>query len=259
MDVVADEEDADALGLELLDKLADLRGLGRPQRRGRLVQDEDAGVEMDRPRDRDRLALAAGERGHRLLEAAEIGVEPPHHLARLRFHRGVVERSPARQQFAAEIEVRRRVDIVGERQRLIDRLDAVMLGVARIVDRRFLPVDEDVPGVALVGARQDFDQAGLAGAVVAEQADDFARDRDRSKRRRPPSGRRRRARCPSSRRGGFGLERPWLITPWRFCGDRRCRGRPRRPARRRPPSAERPSRSRAAPCPTAATGSPARR
>jgi hypothetical protein len=33
VDVVADEEDAEALGLELLDELADLRGLGRPQRR----------------------------------------------------------------------------------------------------------------------------------------------------------------------------------------------------------------------------------
>ena len=95
MDVVADEENADALRLELLDELADLRRLGRPERRGRLVHDQDAGVEMDRARDRDRLALAAGERGHRLLEAAEVGIEPPHHLARLRLHRGVVERAPA--------------------------------------------------------------------------------------------------------------------------------------------------------------------
>ena len=62
VDVVADEEDADALGLELLDQLADLGGLGRPERGGRLVHDQDARVEMDRARDRDRLALAARER-----------------------------------------------------------------------------------------------------------------------------------------------------------------------------------------------------
>ncbi len=124
--------------LELLDEFADLRRLGGAERRRRLVHDQNAGVEMDRAGDRDRLALAARERDHRLLEAAEIGIEPPHHLARLRLHRGVVERAPAGEQFAAEIEVRRRVDIVGERQRLVDRLDAIVLGVARIVDRGFL-------------------------------------------------------------------------------------------------------------------------
>ena len=118
---------------------------GRPERGGRLVHDQDAGVEMDRAGDGDRLALAAGERGHRLLEAAEVGIEPPHHLARLRLHRGVVERAPAGAEFAAEVEVRGRVDVIGERQRLVDRLDAVGLGVARVVDRRFLAVDEDLP------------------------------------------------------------------------------------------------------------------
>ncbi len=82
--------------LSCLIEVADLRGLLRPKRRGRLVHDEDAGIEMDRAGDGDRLALAARKRFHRLLEAAEIGVEAAHHLARLRFHRGVVERAPAR-------------------------------------------------------------------------------------------------------------------------------------------------------------------
>ena len=40
------------------------------------------------------------------------------------------------QQLAAEEEVGGGVDIVGQRQRLVDRLDAVALGVARVVDRR---------------------------------------------------------------------------------------------------------------------------
>ena len=34
-----------------LDEVADLGGLGRPERRGRLVHDQDPGVEMDRPCD----------------------------------------------------------------------------------------------------------------------------------------------------------------------------------------------------------------
>ena len=92
VDVVADKEDADALGLELLDELADLGRLGGPKRRRRLIHDQDTGVKMDRSRDGDRLALAARERDHRLLEAAEIGIEPSHDLARFRLHRGVVQR-----------------------------------------------------------------------------------------------------------------------------------------------------------------------
>ena len=114
-----------------------------PERRGRLVHDQDAGVEVDGARDGDRLALAAGERLHRLLEAAEVGVEAAHHLAALGLHRDVVERAPAGAQLAAEIEVGGGIDIVGERQRLVDRLDAERLGVARVVDLDLLAVDED--------------------------------------------------------------------------------------------------------------------
>src|ERR1700722_15733807 len=72
VDVVTDEEDAEALGLGLLGVFAYLCGLRRPQRRRWLIHDEHLGVEMYRPRDGDRLALAAGERDHRLLEAAEV-------------------------------------------------------------------------------------------------------------------------------------------------------------------------------------------
>ena len=71
VDVVADQEDPDALGLELGDEVADLGGLGRPERRGRLVHDQDPGVEVDGPRDRDRLALAARQRLDRHLEVPE--------------------------------------------------------------------------------------------------------------------------------------------------------------------------------------------
>ena len=117
--------------LSCLIELADLRRLLRPERRRRLVHDQDARVEQDRARDRDRLALAAGQRLDRLLEAAEVRVEAAHHLARLGLHGDVVERPPARAELAAEKQIGGGVDIVGQRQRLIDRLDAIVLGVAR--------------------------------------------------------------------------------------------------------------------------------
>src|SRR6202042_138651 len=126
-------------------------------------------------------------------------------------------------------------------------------GVTRVVDLDFLPIDEDLSAVALVGARQDLDQAGFARAIVPEQADNFAGiqidvgvvdglyaaegDRDV---------------LHLDQRGlGVGVHG---LNPWPFCGGRTCRGRPRRRAPRRPPSAGRPSPTRAAPCPIAATG-----
>ena len=60
------------------------------------------------------------------------------------------------------------------RQRLIDRLDAIFLGIARVGDRCFLAIDEDLTGIALVGAGQDLDQRRLARAVVPKQRHDFA-------------------------------------------------------------------------------------
>src|SRR3546814_4726834 len=45
MQVVADEEDADTLLLQMVNQLGNHGGLLRPERRGRLVHDEDFGVE----------------------------------------------------------------------------------------------------------------------------------------------------------------------------------------------------------------------
>ena len=174
MQVVADQEDADALALELEDQLGDLPGLGGAQRRRGLVHDQHAGIEIDRPRNRDRLALAAGKRFHRLLEAAEMRVEPAHHLAGLGLHGRIVERAPGRQQFAPEEDVGGGIDIVGERERLVDRLDAIALGIARASDRDRLAIDPDLAGIGPVSAGQDLDQRRLAGAVVPEQPDDLA-------------------------------------------------------------------------------------
>src|SRR3954469_554957 len=70
--------------------------------------------------------------------------------------------------------VARRVDVVGQRQRLIDGLDAESLGVARAPDFHFLAIDQNVAGVGLIGAGKDLDQRRLAGAVMAEQSHHFA-------------------------------------------------------------------------------------
>ena len=62
VDVVADQEDAEALRLQLLDEVGDHRVSCDAERGGGLVHDQDAGVEVDRAGDRHRLPLPARER-----------------------------------------------------------------------------------------------------------------------------------------------------------------------------------------------------
>jgi hypothetical protein len=76
MDVVADQEDADAVGLERPHQLADLRGLLRPERRRRLVHDRDpdvAGTPLPSKRERDQKSF---DRGPILLGAFRIAIGP---------------------------------------------------------------------------------------------------------------------------------------------------------------------------------------
>ena len=79
-------------------------------------------------------------------------------------------------QLAAEIEVGGGIDVIGDGERLVDRFDAILLGVARVVDIGEIAADQDVAVVALVGAGEDLDQGRLAGTVMAEQGHDFARE-----------------------------------------------------------------------------------
>jgi hypothetical protein len=95
------------------------------------------------------------------LKRWKLRVEASHHLARLGFHGRIVERAPPGHHFPAEEKVGGGVDIVGQGKRLVDRLDAILLGVARIGDRHRLAIDQDLAGIALVGAGEDLDQVDL--------------------------------------------------------------------------------------------------
>src|SRR5256885_5315520 len=119
MNVVAHEEDADALAFQLTDQGVHLRSLGRPKGGSRLVHDQRARVEVDRPGDRDRLALTSRESKNGRLEVLEVRVESTDDLTGGRLHRRVVQRScPA--QLSPKKDVRRSVEVVRERKRLVD-------------------------------------------------------------------------------------------------------------------------------------------
>ena len=109
-----------------------------------------------------------------MLEAREVRVQAAHDLARLGLHARVVEGAQAGRQLAAEEQVARRIDVVGQGQRLVDRLDVAApwrRAGCGCVTR--LAVDQDLAGVGRVGARQHPHERRLAGAVAADEADDL--------------------------------------------------------------------------------------
>ncbi len=112
---------------------------------------------------------------HRGLQVPEPGVQPLHHLRGGRCHRRVVEGTGPGAQLAPEEHVAGRVDVVGQRQLLVDDLDPVAASVARVVDLHGLPVDADLPRVGGMRARQRVHQRRLAGAVAPDEADDLTR------------------------------------------------------------------------------------
>jgi hypothetical protein len=175
VDVVADEEDPEPLVLQLLDEVAHLGRLGGAERGGRLVHDHDPCVEVHGARDGHGLALPAGERDHGLLEALEVGVQPAHHLPRLVLHRTVVERAPEVRHLAAQEHVGRRIDVVGERELLVDALDVEVLGVARVADDPGLAVHQDLARVGGMRSGERADQRRLACAVAADEAQHLPR------------------------------------------------------------------------------------
>ena len=166
--------------LSRCDQLAHLALLGHAERRGRLVHDQDLGLPVDRAADRDRLALAARERAHRLVELAgrQLDLEGLQHLARRLAHAPAIDRRQDAQapdaRFAPQENVGADVQIVGQRQVLIDRLDAERARLARVGELDRPALVKNLALVRRVHARDALDQRRLAGAVVARQRQHLA-------------------------------------------------------------------------------------
>ncbi len=174
--VVRDDHHREALLGEPLHELEHLAGLGHAERGRRLVEDHEARVPHHRARDRDRLALAAGEARDLLPRRADRrDGEAFHRLGRLRLHLGLPEPPDHVVVLAAEVHVLDDVEVVAQREILVDDLDPERGGVLRAVDRDLLPLEEDLALVERVDARETLDQRRLAGAVVADERHHLAR------------------------------------------------------------------------------------
>ena len=168
--VVRDEHDGETLLGQARDELEHLLGLGDAERGGRLVEDDEPRVPHDGAGDRDRLALAAGERGDRLPDGANRrDGETLHRLCRARLHLGLLEPLEEVVRLAAEVHVLDDVEVVAEREVLVHDLDPELGGVLRPVDRNRRAVEEDLAAVGRVDPGDTLDQRRLAGAVVADE------------------------------------------------------------------------------------------
>ena len=166
---MADQHHRDALFLEPADQVEHFRHLPHADRRRRLVHQHDLGVGEPGAGDGHRLPLAARHAPHHVARSG-LRLEFGEQFAGALVHAAIVEQAEAAGLFAAEEDIGGGRQIVGERQVLVDDLDA--LG-ARVLGAVQLGIDARDPDAALARmeiAGDDLDQRRLAGAVVAHQA-----------------------------------------------------------------------------------------
>ncbi len=168
------DQDQRLLGLlEILDDLLDHCRLLHPQRRRRLVHDGELGVKRRGACDGDALALATRHVADRVHDVGDLhpGLDQP--LKGRLAHRLPVEH-PERAEpvepglFTSEKQVRRHVEIVGQREVLVDGLDPRLARFQRAFERYPLAVEDDLAAGALLDSSDLAHEGGLARAVIAD-------------------------------------------------------------------------------------------
>ena len=155
--------------LEPGDDLAQPVDVAAGERRGRLVEQQDARLAVDRAGDLD--LLLDGE-----VELADLVAEVDVEAERIEMARG--PRSPPTRRRIMPVRTDRRVgeehvvedrQVPDQRHFLEGGLDAEGVGGARRAEAGRLAVDREVALVGLDQAGEQLDDGGLAGAVLAEK------------------------------------------------------------------------------------------
>src|SRR5215472_1480239 len=174
--VVRDDHHRQPVVPEPFDQVQHLPGLHHPEGGGGLVKQHQLGVPHHRLGHRNRLSLTSRERGHRLPDRAHRGhPQGAQGLARLYLHRVLVEQAAA-QTFPAEEHVLDDVQVVGQRQILVDGLDPERGGVPGVPDVYRSPLEVDLAMVRLVRAGDGAGEHRLPGTVVPAQAGHITRE-----------------------------------------------------------------------------------
>ena len=134
---VRDEDDRDALGAQAPDEPEERLDLILGQRARRLVEDQHAGIDRERPRDLDHLLLVGPEPAHRH-RRVEIEIEAAERLLRAAAGRAPVDEPGAPHHAVPEEDVLGDREIGRERRLLRDRRDALPERVRRIAEARRL-------------------------------------------------------------------------------------------------------------------------
>src|SRR3954452_2421969 len=172
--VVRDEQDPESAVGEPAHQVEHLAGLGDAEGGGRLVEEHDLGVPQHGLGDRHRLSLATREAGHGLPDR----LHRPHGqgregLAGLLLHRVLVQQD-AGARLASEKHVLDDVEVVAQREVLVDDLDSQVRGVLRAVHMDRLALEQVLAGVEAVDPGDGLHQGRLARPVVADQRRDLS-------------------------------------------------------------------------------------
>ncbi len=150
-------------------ELEHLLGLRDAEGRGRLVENHKLRVPHHGAGDGDGLALATGKRRDRLADRLDgRDRERLERLGRVLLHRRLGQDLRATD-LTAEIHVLDDVEVVAEREILVDDLDPEPGSVLRPVDVHLFPLEQDPAAVSGVSAGDALDERRLAGAVVADE------------------------------------------------------------------------------------------
>ena len=133
--IVAHQKDTDVAGSHVANELEHPAALLDTEGGHRFVHDDEAHVLQEQPADRDRLALAAREPQHRVVEPGQMDPETIQQLDGTFAHPAVVElRDEAEHpgpKLVAEEYVLRNVERVHKAQSLVQAADAGRFGIAR--------------------------------------------------------------------------------------------------------------------------------
>src|SRR5690242_1466012 len=167
--VVRDEHHSEAAVAQPLGQVQHLLGLHDAEGGGRLVHDHELGVPHHGFGHRDRLPLAARQRGDRLPDRSDgCHAQSSQRLGRGALHAVLVEEAVARL-FATEKHVLHDVEVVRQREVLVDGLDTEARRVARAADVRLLAFPDELAMVDLIDARDAFGKHGFARPVIANE------------------------------------------------------------------------------------------
>ena len=170
---VRNEDDAAPIRLDLAQNVKQPLHLRRRQRRGGLIQDDDAGPGKQDARKFHKLLQADRQRTHPGLGIdikAEAGDEP----CRLLVDPGPVHRAHLGQRLVAQKNILGNREVRNGRQLLVHHADARRQRLARRAEMYFSAVNAHFAVIVVIDPGDDFHRGGFARPVFADQAVNFA-------------------------------------------------------------------------------------